>query len=96
MYLVMYSAKGCGQCKRVLPSLKRFVGSQYRHINHLTVYDHDEDKPIFNTEGVCMIPEVHLRDARDKDFFLSCGYVSYEQLKQKIDHVLSREGAIEK
>ena len=56
MYLVLYSAKWCGQCKRVLPSLKRLVGSQYRHINHLTVYDHDEDPVIFNVEKIGMIP----------------------------------------
>lgn len=95
MYLVLYSAKWCGQCKRVLLSLKRLVGSQYRHINHLTVYDHDEDPVIFNAEKIGMIPEVHLRDALDRDFFLSCGYVDYETLKMKIDNAIEHQGALE-
>lgn len=94
MYLVMYSAKWCGQCKRVYPSLKRLVG--YRGINNVTVYDHDDDPVIFNVEKISMVPEVHLRDALGRDFFLHCGYVDYETLKREIDNAIEHQGALEK
>lgn len=93
MYLVLFTAQWCGNCKRVKPALERIVKEGYRGINHLTVYSKEEDPVMFNVHRVSMIPMITLHDDLDREFFVSCGYITYEALKSKIDAIIKNEKA---